>query len=99
MDPKPPQSDNERRPGRPGPTDRRRIEQVRGVRPGDVVVRVTRPKYQGFARRGAGHIEASLTLEEPRGLWGRTWRALVGTPIHSELEIHERLTKNKALAV
>jgi amino acid transporter len=27
------------------------------------------------------------------------WRALVGKPIHSELEINERLTKKKALAV
>jgi amino acid transporter len=27
------------------------------------------------------------------------WRVLVGAPIHSELEVHERLTKKKALAV
>jgi amino acid transporter len=63
------------------------------------VVRVTRPKYSGFARRGQGRLEASLTLEEPRGLWGRLWRVLVGAPIHSELEINERLSKKKALAV
>jgi amino acid transporter len=75
------------------------VEQVRRVRPGDAVVRVTRPKYAGFQRRGTGRIEASLTLEEPRSPWGRLWRVLVGTPIHSELEIHERLTKRKALAV
>jgi amino acid transporter len=62
-------------------------------------VRVTRPKFTGFARRGAGRLEASLTLEEPRGLWGKAWRVLVGAPIHSELEINERLTKKKALAV
>jgi amino acid transporter len=72
---------------------------VRRARPGDAVVRVTRPKYVGFARRGAGHLEASLTLEEPKSLWGRVWRGLVGAPIHSELEIHERLPKKKALAV
>src|SRR5205085_2953415 len=52
-----------------------------------------------FARRGAGRLEASLTLEEPRGAWGKVWRFLVGAPIHSELEINERLTKKKALAV
>jgi amino acid transporter len=63
------------------------------------VVRVTRPKFSGFARRGAGRLEASLTLEEPRGPWGKLWRFLVGAPIHSELEIKERLTKKKALAV
>ncbi|HEX8968075.1 MAG TPA: APC family permease, partial [Chloroflexota bacterium] len=60
---------------------------------------MTRPKYVGFARRGAGHLEASLTLEQPRSLWGRMWRVLVGAPIHSELEIRERLSKKKALAV
>jgi amino acid transporter len=99
MNPTPPEPDKNRRLVRPGPVDRRRIEQVRGVHPGDAVVRVTRPKYQGFARRGAGHLEASLTLEEPRSVWGRIWRVLVGAPIHSELELHERLPKKKALAV
>src|ERR671927_850368 len=84
---------------RPGPADRRVVEPVRRFRPGDAVVRVTRPKFTGFARRGAGRLEASLTLEEPRGPWGKLWRMLVGRPIHSELEIHERLTKKKALAV
>jgi hypothetical protein len=63
------------------------------------VVRVILPKYTGFTRRGVGHLEASLTIEEPRSIWARAWRVLVGTPIHSELEIHERLPKKKALAV
>lgn len=72
---------------------------MRRFRPGDAVVRVSRPKYAGFSRRGQGRLEASLTLEEPRSPWGRLWRVLVGRPIHSELEIHERLTKRKALAV
>src|SRR5919205_439972 len=99
MDSRPP----ERAPGpstrRTGPADRRVVEQVKRFRPGDAVVRVRRPKYSGFARRGAGRLEASLTLEEPRGAWGKVWRFLVGAPIHSELEIHERLSKKKALAV
>ena len=86
-------------PRRPGPADRRVLEPVRRSRPGDQVVRVTRPKFSGFARRGAGRLEASLTLEEPRGPWGKLWRILVGQPIHSELEINERLSKKKALAV
>jgi amino acid transporter len=75
------------------------VEPVRRSRPGDAVVRVTRPKFTGFARRGVGRLEASLTLEEPRGPWGKLWRTLVGAPIHSELEINERLSKKKALAV
>src|SRR5436309_1619118 len=99
MDPPPPQRGVGPTAPRQGPTDRRTVEQVRRFRPGDAVVRVTRPKYTGFARRGAGRIEASLTLEEPRGAWGKLWRVLGGSPIHSELEIHERLTKKKALAV
>jgi len=95
----PPPPDEPRQSRRPAPVDRRVLEPVRRARPGDAVVRVTRPKYVGFARRGAGHLEASLTLEEPKSLWGRVWRTLIGAPIHSELEIHERLPKKKALAV
>src|SRR6266550_2801272 len=99
MDPVPPQRGVGPPARRTAPVDRRVLEQVRRRRPGDAVVRVTRPKFTGFARRGAGRLEASLTLEEPRGAWGRLWRVLVGTPIHSELEINERLSKKKALAV
>src|SRR5947207_19820 len=84
---------------RVGPTERRVVEPVRRFRPGDAVVRVSRPKYKGFARRGSDRLEASLTLEEPRSPLGRLWRVMVGVPIHSELEINERLTKKKALAV
>lgn len=81
------------------PTERRIVERVRGVLPGDAVVRVHRPRFRGFVRRRPGHLEASLELEEPRSPLGRLWRVLVGTPIHSERETHERLTKKKALAV
>jgi amino acid transporter len=99
MDSTPRPPDGSRKPRRPGPADRRVIEQVRRNRPGDAVVRISRPKYVGFARRGSGRLEASVALEEPRSLGGRIWRALVGAPIHSELEIQERLPKKKALAV
>src|SRR6266849_753098 len=99
MDPPPPPRGVGPSAPRQGPADRRVVEQVRRFRPGDAVVRVTRPKYAGFSRRGAGRLEASLTLEEPRSPWGRLWRVMVGVPIHSELEINERLSKKKALAV
>src|SRR5260370_26914851 len=95
----PPPPDQPRQPRRQAPVDRRVPEPVRRARPGDAVVRVTRPKYVGFARRGAGHLEASLTLEEPKSLWGRVWGTLIGAPIHSELEINERLPKKRGLAV
>src|ERR1700704_3099287 len=99
MDSGPPKEDVGPSARRTAPVDRRVLEPVRRSRPGDAVVRVTRPKFTGFARRGQGRLEASLTLEEPRGPWGKLWRVLVGTPIHSELEINEGLSKKKALAV
>src|SRR6202163_5052545 len=80
---------------RQGPADRRVVEQVRRSHPGDAVVRVTRPKFTGFARRGAGRLEASLTLEEPRGLWGKVWRGLVGAAIQRELGNKERAPHKK----
>lgn len=74
------------------------LERVRAGRGGNAVYRVSRP-FRGFRRDEEGHLEATLELERPRGLFGRLRRLLVGTPIHSELESHERLTKKKALAV
>src|SRR5438128_11503083 len=98
MDPLPPPKGVGPSAPRPGPADRRVVEQVRRSHPGDAVVRVTRPKFTGFARRGAGRLEASPTLEEPRGMWGRVWRILVGAPIQRDLANNERLSKKKALA-
>src|SRR5437763_15977712 len=40
-----------------------------------------------------------MTMEVHRGAWGKQWRVLVGTPIHSEREINDRLMKKKAFAV
>src|SRR4051812_20009557 len=95
-----PKSENGKRPsGRVAPTDRRIIERVAGARPGDSIVRVRRPRYAGFSRKSRGHLEAGLELERPRGPLASLWRKLVGTPIHTEMEQHERLTKKKALAV
>jgi len=73
-------------------------EQVRKGRGGNAVYRVVRP-FRGFRRDEEGHLEATIDIEQARGPFGRLRRLLIGTPIHSELEIHERLTKRKALAV
>ncbi len=81
------------------PTERVVRERVRGMRPGDAVVRLRRPEFGGFSRRGAAHLEAGLEIERPRGLVGLILRALIGQPIHSQLEQLERLSKLKALAV
>ncbi len=89
----PPVSKEERESAaRVSPTQRRVLERVPGLRPGDSVVRVRRPKFEGFSRTPEGHLEAGLELEAPAGPLGSLRRILVGAPIHSELESHERLS-------
>src|SRR2546423_12016232 len=95
MDPPPPPRGVGPSAPRQGPADRRVVEQVRRFRPGDAVVRVTRPKFTGFARRGAGRLEASLTLEEPRGPWGKLWRELLFCASLSRNVVLQKLTKTK----
>jgi amino acid transporter len=79
-------------------------EKRRGKRPGDAYVRIVRPFEDSFQRGGEeGELIATeRTILERRGwkvaLRGlRTW--LIGRPIHSEREEHERLTKVKGLAI
>ena len=79
-------------------------EKKRGKRPGDAYVRIFRPFEGEFHRGGeAGELIATeRTILERRG-----WRSglrrirtgLIGRPISSEHEGHERLTKVKALAI
>ena len=79
-------------------------EKRRGKRPGDAYVRIVRP-YEDTLRKGGrrgradrhrAHAPRAARLEgRARGL--RTW--LIGRPIHSEREEHERLTKVKGLAI
>ncbi|MCC7371385.1 MAG: APC family permease [Chloroflexi bacterium] len=80
------------------PHQRYTLQKVRSGRAGNPVYRVARP-FKGFRRDGDGHLEATLDIERPTGRWGKLRRLLIGQPIHSELEVHERLTKRKALAV
>ncbi|MEO5986278.1 MAG: APC family permease [Candidatus Limnocylindria bacterium] len=79
-------------------------EKKRGKRPGDAYVRIVRP-FEGEFQRGedAGELIATeRTILERRG-----WKAglrrlrtgLIGRPISSEREEHERLTKVKGLAI
>lgn len=76
-------------------------EEVTGSRPGDRVVRIAR--HRSFQSGGPGVLLARPEAAEPRGGLGRlSWRlkrVVVGEPIPSEREMHERLTKVKALAV
>jgi amino acid transporter len=76
----------------------------RGRRPGDAYVRIERPFEDVFER---GEDKGSLVATERTVLERRGWRAalrnlrtvLIGRPISSEREEHERLTKTKALAI
>jgi amino acid transporter len=95
----------------PKPPDDRRVdpllkvrEKRRGKRPGDAYVRIVRPFEHAFQRGvdEGGLIATERTVLERPG-WTRTIRKLrtflIGRPIHSEREEHERLTKTKALAI
>jgi amino acid transporter len=96
-------------PDRPG-SETRRVdpllevrEKHRGKRPGDAYVRIVRPFEDQFERSEGGTLIASeKTIIDRRG-WHAVMRGLrtflIGRPISSEHEEHERLTKVKALAV
>ncbi len=74
-----------------------------GVRPGDVYVRMSRPHSRFFRRVGPGHFVATPESDRPENVIERGYRAvkkiLIGRPLETAEEIHERLTKVKALAV
>ncbi|MGI8871604.1 MAG: APC family permease [Candidatus Limnocylindria bacterium] len=100
-----------RRPGdRPDNPDRPRVdphlevrERRRGRRPGDAYVRIVRPYEEEFERGEQGRLVAmERTMLAATG-WSARLRALrtllIGRPISSQREHHERLTKLKALAI
>jgi amino acid transporter len=78
-------------------------ERHRGKRPGDAYVRIVRPFEAEFERGDSGQLVAtSQTLVGSPGwqsAFDKVRGFLVGKPISSEREEHERLTKVKALAV
>ena len=78
-------------------------ERRQGRRPGDAYVRIVRPYEEIFERGDEGELIATeRTVLDRRG-WTRFLRVmrtfLIGRPISSEREEHERLTKLKALAI
>ncbi len=78
-------------------------ERHRGRRPGDAYVRIFRPFEEEFERSEEGTLIASERTVLARTGWHGALRslrtALIGRPISSEHEEHERLSKLKALAV
>ena len=70
-----------------------------GARPGDRVVRIV-PTYRGRFTRKAGRLVATEQASTGEGvLWNRIRRVLIGRPIPTEREIHERVGVFKGLAV
>ena len=78
-------------------------ERRRGARPGDAYVRIVRPFEDEFERGEEGRLIASeraIRTRAGESGWLRGLRTfLIGRPISTEREEHERLTKAKALAV
>jgi amino acid transporter len=79
------------------------IRTIQGLRPGDRYVRRAEPYRRYFKRLGPGHYEATEEATRPPSHWEQLYRRfkgiLIGRPIESAHEIHQRLTKVKALAV
>jgi amino acid transporter len=78
-------------------------EARRGKRPGDAYIKIVRPYEEIFERGDSGELIATERTVLDRPGWTRGLRRLrtilIGRPIHSEREEHERLTKTKALAI
>src|SRR5689334_2345789 len=70
---------------------------VQGRRPGERYVRIAR--HKGFKRLGHGVLVPRDEQTRPRGALGLFRWLVFGSPIPTAREIHERLTKVKALAV
>ena len=103
-DAKPP-ADAPRPDGRGGQTvyhpDLEWRETVRGAKPGDRFVRIA--THNGFTRVGADYLVPRPGTGEPTTRFGRGMQRVkhlvLGTPIPTAREVHERLNKVRALAV
>lgn len=75
----------------------------RGTRPGNVYVRLRRAHHHVFRKVGPGHFVATPESDVPTNAFERVYRALkrvlVGPPLATAEEAHQRLGKVKALAV
>ncbi len=78
------------------------LREQRG-RPGERYVRVVRSKSHGFEHKAPGWLEVTSRATAPTGEFarfrGRLRNAILGTPLATQQQSHERLTKVKALAV
>ena len=78
-------------------------EKKGGVRPGDTYVRVQTSHNRMFRRVGPGHFVATPEVTRPVGGIEKGYRTfksiLIGRPLETAEESHQRLSKLKALAV
>ena len=72
---------------------------ARGALPGDRYVRGGRARRKEFDKVAEGYLQAKEGSAKPTTRFGRLRRALLGRPLASRQQVHERLTKVKALAV
>ena len=76
------------------------VEETKGGHPGDRYIKYLRPRMQALTRNAPGEVlQVDPSASAPHSFFGRTKRFLIGNPIASNMAIHERLTKIKALAV
>jgi amino acid transporter len=78
-----------------------RIETHKGIRPGETYARVKR--VSRFIKAGPGYFVAKPEKEIPQSWAGRAYRnikkVLIGKPLNTAEESHQRLNKVRALAV
>lgn len=78
-------------------------EMKHGIRPGDVYVRMKQSHTRFFRKVGPGHFIVTPETDRPESAFERGYRAvkkvLIGRPLETAEEIHQRLNKLKALAV
>jgi amino acid transporter len=75
------------------------LQQARGALPGDRYIRGGRARRKEFDKVAEGYLQAKEGAAKPTTRLGRLRRTLLGRPLASRQQIHERLTKVKALAV
>ncbi len=78
-------------------------EKKQGTRPGDSYIRIRAPYRRFFHRVGPGHFIATPETTRPQTTLAKGYqglkRVLLGPPLATAAEVHERLSKFKALAV
>ena len=68
-------------------------------RPSGAYARFMRPLARRFRWGRSGYLVAGEELLVPHGPVARLWRLLIGRPLATTHEVHERLSKTQALAI